>query len=132
MNLELENKLFNKYPKIFVGKDLPIDESLMSFGIECGDGWYWLIDNLCESIQNYIDNNFHLNISQVIATQIKEKFGGLRFYYSNGNDLIDGMVWFAENLSYKICEVCGSTKNVSQNDIGWIYTRCDKCRRNNK
>jgi hypothetical protein len=58
--------------------------------------------------------------------QIKEKFGGLRFYYSGGDNSIGGMVFLAERLSYKICETCGSTKNVTQTE-GWIKTLCEDC-----
>jgi hypothetical protein len=59
-------------------------------------------------------------------TQIKEKFGGLRFYYDGGDDRIQGMVDLAETLSYQICERCGSTKNVQQT-TGWITTLCEDC-----
>ena len=59
-------------------------------------------------------------------TQIKEKFGGLRFYINGGDDYIYGMIALAESLSYKICESCGTTINVGQTQ-GWIYTCCKDC-----
>ena len=62
--------------------------------------------------------------------QIKEKFGGLRFYYHGGDDTIYGMVSLAESLSYKICEHCGTTKGVGQTG-GWIYTVCWDCLQKN-
>jgi hypothetical protein len=62
--------------------------------------------------------------------QIKEKFGGLRFYYSGGDNEISGMTRLAESLSYKICEKCGTTLNVGQTK-GWIYTCCWDCLNNN-
>lgn len=58
--------------------------------------------------------------------QIKEKFGGLRFYYSGGDDEIAGMVSLAENLSYHICESCGNTKDIGYTK-GWITTMCKEC-----
>ena len=58
--------------------------------------------------------------------QIKEKFGGLRFYYSGGDDEISGMVRMAESLSYKICEYCGTTINVGRTQ-GWICVVCKDC-----
>lgn len=131
MKKELEEKLFNKYPKIFADKDKPMTETAMCWGIECGDGWYWIIDNLCECIQNYIDNNSHLNIPQVVASQVKEKFGELRFYYNGGDKTIHGMVWFAEKLSIETCEICGSTQNIGQTS-GWITTLCKSCVENGK
>lgn len=123
MTRELENKLFEKYPKIFAGKDLPITQNLMSFGFECDDGWYWIIDNLCGHIQSYLDNNTHLNIPQVVATQVKEKYGTLRFYFDGGNDYIYGMVSHTEYLSGTICEECGSHEEIGTTQ-GWYKTLC--------
>lgn len=124
MRQELQQKLFDKYPKIFADKDKSIQETAMCWGIECGDGWYRLLDSLCDCIQQYIDYN---DTSQIVASQVKEKYGGLRFYYDGGDELIDGMVWLAEHDSYNTCEQCGSTANVKQSEGGWIETRCDKC-----
>ncbi len=133
MTKELDEKLCKDYPKIFVDRYADMRTTAMCWGFDCGDGWYWLVDNLCNCIQQYIDNNKHLSISQmvydsVVATQVKEKFGGLRFYYTGGDETIDGMVWLAEHLSYNICEKCGSTQNVTQNTEGWVYTLCKTCR----
>jgi hypothetical protein len=63
--------------------------------------------------------------------QIKEKFGGLRFYYSGGDDYIDGMTSLAESLSYRICEYCGTTKEVGITK-GWNITVCSSCREKNE
>lgn len=126
MNKELTQQLFEKYPKIFVQKNLPPRESLMCFGCEHGDGWYWLLDQLCNSIQSYIDCNKHKEIVQVEAVQVKEKFGSLRFYYNGGNEYISGMVSLAEHMSYNICEKCGSMKNVKRTK-GWIKALCEDC-----
>ena len=122
MNPENTKKLYEKYPKIFGQKELSPRESLMCFGFECGDGWYWLIDELCSCIQGYM-----INLKdQIEATQVKEKFGTLRFYTNYHDETVGGMIWFAENMSYSICEACGSTKDVTQTQ-GWVKTRCKKC-----
>lgn len=175
MTAELQKKLIEKYPDFFKylekyeGPIMPIQ-----FGFECGDGWYWLLDNLMEDIDSYVKNNqkrervknkflrwfVDLNLNRlnyrqakpfyklrhyildhaktetydrfgdVYITQIKEKFGTLRFYYNGGNDMISGMVWLAESLSATICEECGSTKNAKTiNHYGWLYTRCEECKK---
>lgn len=124
MKTELQNKLFEKYPKIFAQKDLGPKETLMCFGISCGDGWYWLIDNLCSHLQFHTDKN---NRSQVEATQVKEKFGGLCFYTQNRDDYFAGCIRFAEHLSLSICESCGTTKDVTQTEGDWIRTICKDC-----
>jgi hypothetical protein len=127
MKKELQDKLFEKYPKIFRQKDLPMKETCMCWGIECGDGWYMLIDKLCSNLQWNIDHNNHSGrYPQIEAVQVKEKFGGLRFYVQGDTDAQTGAIDFAESLSYEICENCGSTDNVSQTK-GWITTFCKKC-----
>ena len=123
MESELQNKLFEKYPKIFKQKDLPMQQTSICWGIECGDGWYWLLDQLCNSIQRYIDGN---KKPQLEAVQVKEKFGSLRFYSHGGDDIIFGMLWLAEGMSGDICERCGSTEEITQTK-GWISTLCSKC-----
>jgi hypothetical protein len=123
MSPENTKKLYEKYPKIFAQKDLTIRESCMPWGFECGDGWYMLIDKLCECLQFHIDKNSH---PQVEAVQVKEKFGGLRFYTNNADEYLTGHIDFAESMSMEICEVCGSTKDVEQTK-GWIKTICTKC-----
>ena len=122
MREELEKKLVEKYPKIFAQKDLPPNQSLMCFGIECGDGWFNLLDALCECIQSYVDEgNYH----QVEATQIKEKYGTLRFYISGGDDYIWDVVEKAEVESGKICEQCGAPGALRGSS--WLFTMCDLC-----
>jgi hypothetical protein len=98
----------------------------MCWGFECGDGWFDLIDELCWNIQSYIDNNSRSDkvITQVTVDQVKEKFGTLRFYTTGGDRLIDGMIWFAESMSGRICETCG--KPGKERGRGWIYTACEE------
>ena len=123
MDEKLEEKLYEKYPKIFKQKDLSMRETCMCWGLECGDGWYWLIDNLCNCIQGYVDAN---DRPQVEAVQVKEKFGTLRYYINNGNDYIYGMISLAETLSYNVCENCGSITEITHTK-GWIKTLCKTC-----
>ena len=126
MKKKLDEYLVKKYPKIFQDRNGDLKTTAMCWGFDCGDGWFWLINQLCQSIQTYLDNNPHLQIPQVIATQVKEKFGGLCFYVNGGDKIIEGMIHLAENMSFNICEKCGSTEDVSQTQR-WVYTRCKTC-----
>jgi len=63
---------------------------------------------------------------QIVASQVKEKYGGLRFYVEGASHRQYAVISFAESLSYHICEKCGSTKNVGQTQ-GWITTLCEDC-----
>jgi len=123
MKDELQKQLFEKYPRIFRQKDLSMRETCMCWGIACDDGWYWLIDHLCSQLQWDTDRN---NYPQVEAIQVKEKFGGLRFYVNGANDSQYGTIEFAEFLSVDICEKCGSVDEVTQTK-GWIKSLCKRC-----
>ncbi len=123
MNKENTKKLYEKYPKIFAQKDLTIQQSCMPWGFECGDGWFDLIDKLCDALQFHTDRN---NYSQVEATQVKEKFGTLSFYTNGIDDYLRGYISFAELMSASICETCGTNQNVTQTK-GWIKTICKEC-----
>ena len=61
MNKELQNKLFEKHPKIFAQKDMDKTVTLMCWGVSCGDGWFNIIDTLCLEIQSHIDTP-HKNV----------------------------------------------------------------------
>lgn len=61
-------------------------------------------------------------VPQVVASQVKEKFGGLRFYYDGGDDYISGLSAMAESMSYVTCESCG--KPGESTNGGWIKTVC--------
>ena len=132
MRQELDEQLCAKYPKIFANRDADMQTTAMCWGFECRDGWFNIIDQLCSNIQHHIDwnnKNFekgytqYKQVPQVVASQVKEKFGGLRFYYDGGDDYISGLASMAESMSVVTCEECGAPGH--QRGRGWIYTACD-------
>ena len=123
MTPELEQKIIKKFPKIFQMVESTPQESCMHWGLCIGDGWYWIVDKLCKSLQYDTDKNGY---NQVVATQVKEKFGGLRFYVDEASEGQYEVIHFVESLTYDICETCGSTKDVGQTG-GWIKTMCAEC-----
>ncbi len=177
MSPELDSKLCEKYPKIFVNRYADMQTTAMCWGFECGDGWYNIINKLCSNIQSHIDwrvkareinmkfnealekaltgdksalieyyasgkeptewtynrvdadialgvlRTIESEIPQVVAEQVKEKLGGLCFYYYGGDEYIAGLDAMAQSMSYVTCEVCGSP-GKSRNG-GWIRTLCD-------
>ena len=124
MDDELQDKLYEKYPNLFSNRTKSPIESCMSWGCEVGDGWYDILSSLCYSIVEYEnmiqDNNIwsekqfgepaqkYKNYCPVKFDQVKEKYGGLRVYFSGGDDYVDGLISMAETMSYKICEMCGN------------------------
>lgn len=105
--------------------------------IECGDGWYVLLDQLCKKLYK---------CKGVIFFQVKEKFGGLRIYWSYDieaetflykwaefvsirvlgkpafYDKIEQLVDKVEEESRTICEVCGEPGKVVSSEFGWMKT----------
>ena len=112
--------LFSKYPAVF--KNIQY--------LECDKGWHNLLDKLCFVMDNYIKHQLPDDIKdEVYAVQIKEKFGGLRFYISHSDPFLDGAISMAEKMSYTICEHCGNPadkKNPSPFK-GMIQTLCESC-----
>jgi hypothetical protein len=105
---EKYQEIVKNYPKLF---------NKNTFLFECYIGWFDIINDLCKNIYPYITDNMHV-------VQIKEKFGGLRFYMRGYNEIIDSFIQKAEDLSVHTCEKCGQPG--TQLKSGWILTLCDK------
>jgi hypothetical protein len=58
-----------------------------------------------------------------VAVQVKEKFGGLRFYVQAATDKHYQYISFAESMSYRTCEECGNPGKTYTD--GWHTTLCD-------
>jgi len=101
----LENGFYN---------DRPLIKSANFFSVD--QGWYPLIKDL-------VDDLIKLGWNKQVC-QVKEKFGGLRFYINEGSDEIYKRITIAEKVSYKTCERCGE-KGELRNDIGWYLTLCE-------
>lgn len=135
MEEELQNKLYDRFPNLFVNRNLDKRQSPMAYGITCGEGWYNILYSLCYLITRYEENYEHRKrysetpveeYTNVTFDQIKEKFGSLTIYYTGGDQFIKGAVAMASNISYKTCEVCGNIG--TPNTKGWIRVLCDKDR----
>jgi hypothetical protein len=152
MNKELESYLVKKYPLIFKNIGGDPTKTPMCFGIECGSGWFWLIDTACFHIQATYESAvrqreidldelkplkersemFPDGIPEIVcpsAAQIKEKFGTLRFYVNDAGADVFGdtssFITMAESMSYRTCENCGCPGSVSYG--GWYRCLCSKC-----
>lgn len=121
--------LFSKYPNLYAGKDLSARENLMCFGFACGDGWFKILDNLSSKLEKIIVKYKRENkdAEPIMAMQVKEKFGGLRFYMSSvPSELYDeiyGLINEAELKASTTCEECGARGKLRRG--GWIRNLCD-------
>ena len=125
MKKALVKTLQKKYPELFGESTSSNDMRMKIFvsGIECDDGWYELIDVLCESIMLICGKNIPT------IRQIKEKFGGLRFYIApltdkHNAEKIFNLINKAESASFIICEVCGEKGEMKTNKAEWLKTLC--------
>ena len=119
MNAELDKKLVEEFPSIFKNRNGKITETCMAWGFDCGDGWYPLIRALCICIKH--------TKQDVVADQVKEKYAGLRFYYSGGDRYIAGLVNMASTMSEYTCDECGNTSTAKIRGGSWLVCRCDNC-----
>jgi hypothetical protein len=96
--------------------------------VGCPKGWEQIVlDTHAKLIE--VDPDYRIS-------QIKEKFGGLRYYVQfSDRDLYEAgssIIADAENLSYKTCEECGTTEDVDTDILAegyyWILTLCGPCR----
>lgn len=85
-------------------------------------GWKDIIETMKEIAEPY----------DVKWTQIKEKFGTLRAYYTCPNeyyDLVHDIVADAEIRSSVTCIVCGKPGKIT--NLGyWLLTLCGECEAN--
>ena len=157
MRRELDETLCAKYPLIFKDRNADMRTTAMCWGLECGDGWYNIIDTLCglltyeyRSAKSRYDHLVEVGVGNVlygtktvtqealdeaktkldeetakvpVAVQVKEKFGGLRFYVQAATDKHYQYISFAESMSYRTCEECGAPGKTYTD--GWHTTLCD-------
>ena len=158
MRKELDEALCARYPLIFKDRNADMRTTAMCWGLECGDGWYNIIDVLCglltsdyrqaqsryDFIKDKVDQPQWEGSKKIItqeqideakakldeetlkvpvAVQVKEKFGGLRFYVQAATDKHYSYISFAESMSYHTCEECGAPGKTYTD--GWHTTLCD-------
>lgn len=81
-----------------------------------GNGWDDLIERCYELCEQEPED--------IYICQVKEKFGGLRFYILGGSDELQDKILEIEKESLTVCQKCG--EKGKQRNTGWILTLCDK------
>lgn len=93
------------------------------------EGWYQLVLDLDHDLAE-LDPHYELH-------QVKEKFGGLRYYAEMSSEgwevstedqrkLFNQLISDAESLSYRTCETCGAPGQVRQSGNYWVFTACEE------
>lgn len=86
-------------------------EALIS---DVGAGWSKIVEDL---VYDLLELGWNGEV-----VQIKEKFGGLRFYVNEASDAVHERIYEAEKVSYATCEDCGNPGALRSG--GWLRTLC--------
>lgn len=120
-------KLLKKYPFLapinwFTLTQLSVKQHKYKMGTVLDDmpeGWRKAFGiELAEDIKQELKQK---NIKNYTVQQVKEKYGGLRWYDNYRLDCISKY----ERLSERTCVICG--KPATKITTGWICPYCDKC-----
>ena len=96
----------------------------MPRGFEHDDGWFYILWRLCEDLEPLVAEFEKASGIKFEVLQVKEKFGGLRFYVNcRRNEAICQRIDVAIQESFHTCEICGQPGRLREER--WIKTLCD-------
>lgn len=134
---EFDDYMMSNYPNMFKNRCRQEGQEMilpMNFGFEIGPGWRHVLDSLCKGLKVIQDLTGYV----CVFDQIKEKFGGARFYYHiekkndkgeedvKGNyieEIIRTLVSRYEEYCDYICEELGTNVNLGEKIVlgRWYY-----------
>jgi hypothetical protein len=103
-------------------------QSSMLYGFAVGDGWFQILYELSAKIDERARS---MGIKPgderyPSADQVKEKFGGLRFYMMcPDHKIYEDLIRTATSKALHTCEHCGRPGKMI--DDGWYSVRCERC-----
>lgn len=119
MKIELQSYLKKKFPELY-----PSD-----FSFECNDGWFRILLWLSRYLEMYVTQQndmakvnpqYYQPVKPIVARQIKQKFGTLRFYCEGGNEHTKTIINYTEFISGYVCEETGNTDDIGYNKTGFV------------
>lgn len=127
MDEALDKKLVEAFPHLYsdYGGDKMV--TCMAWGIETGDGWMDILWKASEKIEAEILKQPEDMQPLYRASQIKEKYGTLRFYMSGETKEMSAAIEEAEETSAITCEICGKSGSVMSrggSPYGWLKCVC--------
>lgn len=124
-----DEMLVKAFPNLYKNRYADKMSTCMCWGFECNlNGWGKIIWELSEKLEAEIVKMKEENPNEEFypcASQVKEKFGSLRFYMNFTNEKMEKYINETENKSAKTCENCGKKGKIRNN--GWVVCRCTEC-----
>jgi hypothetical protein len=127
MNPELDAALVRDFPNLYRDRHGSSRYTGMCWGFP-EDGWEPLLRRLSEKLEPIASK------TDLRAVQVKEKFGGLRFYVNSDGDGLTAIesktlyeaIDAAIEESAHTCELCGAS-GTNRKIKGWWKTLCPTC-----
>ena len=130
----LENEMVEKYPILYTGHTKPLTESLMAFGFMTPITWMEHIDKLSLELETLNVMFYPKYRTRIEATEVKEKFAELSFYYDVMIDPPKYLSWISnslrslvdfmnEHINYDLNRVIDKPEYVSDE---WYETTYDR------
>lgn len=151
LSREKDQELCRKFPLLYRDRNGDRSKTLMVYGFSIKEGWYSIVYELSAALEPLIAAQLKSSLmfkSKVIlykalkyfglkvvvpqkqsacAMQVKEKFGGLRFYMAGPQTKeMSYLIRQAEEKSFNTCEVCAA-QGVLRTEKRWMLTLCDTC-----
>ncbi len=103
MDSHFENKLYERFPDLYRERTAPLESSNMPWGVQCGNGWYKIIYDLCNKITKIAPEGEH---SPAISQIARHDDGTLYVDVRNVSPPIADLVATAREASRLTCEYC--------------------------
>ena len=121
MNPSNTEELYQTFPHLY--------RRQMPYGFECEDGWFDLIFDLSQRLTDCITQ--HPECSDVEVVQVKQKFGGLCYYFSDSSkvehEMLRTIVRDALERARSICELDGNPATGIYVCTRWYRCLCEPC-----
>ena len=127
--IELNKRLIERYPFLEIkGWNSSEANDFHSTWLDCmPDGWKKTLGiPLCEELREELLRVDPSLLNTYRVSQVKEKYGTLRWYDDDYSDQIQDILTKYEDISRFTCVVCGKI-NVPIFDDGWISPFCVEC-----
>jgi hypothetical protein len=124
MRKDLDEKLTNDFPNLYRDRNDKACRSGIRWGYTCGNGWYPLIYRTSAKLEKLILQLPENKMKFYKATQVKQKFGGLRLYMYDRTQEMKDIISEAEEKSFHVCESCGKPGELIQIPHRWVTTSC--------